>query len=218
MNFEYSCFISYRSTQNELSKTFMDEFKRALKSDLEPYFDIPVFIDDEQMQGGDIVDKHLASALCHSVCMIPIFTPKYFSAQKLYCTREFMAMESLEEQRFDVAKIPPDQRSFSFIIPIIFRGPDRIPPDIQKSGRLYCDFSKYTTVEPNISNNGTYIKHIDQIAKRVYDLYEAFSQYDDLHDCEKFTLPCEEEARKWLKKIRTSRKPTKLIANFPGRT
>lgn len=215
MDFKYSCFISYRRGQHEFMKTFMEELTQALKGYLEPYFDIPVFIDDEQMQGGDILDKHLAHALCHSVCMIQVFTPKYFNPQKLYCTREFMAMENLEEQRFDVAEIPPDQRSFSFIIPIIFRAPEKVPQETKR--HLYYDWSKYTMVEPKINNNKTYTDHIDQIVKRIDYLYEAFSQYDELHDCKKFLLPSEEEARKWLKKIRTSRNPTKLIPNFPGR-
>lgn len=211
--FKYSCFISYRGGQEELTLTFIEELTRALKSYLEPFFDMGVFVDDQQMQGGDLRDKRLANALCQSVCMIQVFTPKYFSPQKLSCTREFMAMEILEQGRFAAVQLPQSQQTFSFIIPVVFRGADRIPREIQKKGRLYYDFSKYTLVQPQISNNASYVDSINQIARRVYDLYEEFSQYDQLHDCAQFTLPSEEEAHQWLKRIKKSRQPIR----FSGR-
>ena len=97
------------------------------------------------------------------------------------------------------------------------QGPDRIPSEIQKRGRLHYDFSKYTTVEPNISNNANYVDSIEKIAERIYELHEAFSQYEALHDCENFSLPSEADAIKWLDRIGRSAGVARAHLLFPGR-
>jgi len=218
MGFEYSCFISYRRGQGELMRTFTEEIKKALDSYIEPYLEEKSFIDDRSMQGGDFLDKRLAYALCKSVCMILIFVPKYFSAKHPYCTREFLAMENLEKRRFQMAGIPPSQQARSFIIPIVYRDPDNILSEVEKKGRrIYYDFSKYSTVEPNVSNNAKYVGFIDEIAGRIYELHQEFSQYDNQHNCDDFILPSETDALTWLEEIRKAPGAISSKQSFPVR-
>src|SRR4051812_6674903 len=118
MPFKYSCFISYRHGQQEIFKTFLDQFCKALKSELELLTDLDVFIDDERMSAGAILNPNLASAIINSVCMVFIYTPKYFSQEKNYCTREFLIMKELQQHRFNKLGVSGK----SYIIPVILRG------------------------------------------------------------------------------------------------
>src|SRR3954447_18759174 len=97
MAFKYSCFISYCHGQEELMKGFMDQLKRALKAELEPLLDEEVYIDDERLKPGSLYNEALASAICESICMIVVYSPRYERHE--YCRREFAAMESLEQPR-----------------------------------------------------------------------------------------------------------------------
>jgi len=207
MKFEYSCFISYRHAEGELMQTFITQLQQALESYIEPWLNEPLFIDDSRLQGGDILDPNLAEALCKCVCMILVFIPKYFDANHLYCTREFLAMSQIEKKRFEAAQIPPIQQQRSFIIPIIFRGNfDNMPAEVQKEGRIPYDFSKYTLVEPDIGNNAAYVDKIDQIAERIHSLYQEFGPYDD-PECDE--LPSEADARAWLEGAGLSPRPAR---------
>ena len=207
MPFKYPCFVSYRRGQEVLMQRFIKELKQALKAYLEPYFDEDIFIDEEQIRGGDFLDKALRCALLESVCMILVFTPKYFSKQHTYCAREYEAMRQIEDIRLKSL----GQFNHGFIIPIVFRGSEQIPEYLR--GRLYYDFSKYTLVDPGISDSREYAAKIDEIAKKIYEISETLkSRYQDpCISCESFNLPSENEIRNWLSSVE------KVYPVFPGR-
>jgi hypothetical protein len=144
---KYSCFISYRHPQNEydLTKSFVEDLKTALKTYLGPLMSLDVFIDEERLKPGYLFKEALAEAICQSVCLIVVYTPKYFDESATYCAREYKAMLQLEVER---KQFVPN-RKIGFIIPVVFRGPNEIPSEL-KNDRLYCDFSEYTLVESNI--------------------------------------------------------------------
>jgi hypothetical protein len=209
MPFKYPCFVSYRRGQEALMQRFIEELKRALKAYLEPYFDEDIFIDEEQIQGGDFLDKTLRCALLESVCMILVFTPKYFSKQHTYCAREYQAMRQIEEVRIkSLAK-----STHGFIIPIIFRGSEKIPDHLKENGRLYYDFSKYTLVDPGIGDSKEYAAKIDEIAKKIYEISQVLKtpSQDPCISCESFNLPSEDEIKDWLNSVE------KVSPEFPGR-
>ena len=91
----YSCFISYRHDYVQIAEDFQD----ALENELSLLINLPVYRDEERLQGGDFYNSRLAKALCRSACMVMIYTPRYFDARSTYCAREFRAMELLEEDR-----------------------------------------------------------------------------------------------------------------------
>src|SRR5690349_8199636 len=97
MPFKYSCFVSYCHGKEDLVKTFIRELKTALKQYLDAYLDEEVYIDEDRLQGGDFYNEKLAEAICQSVCMIVVYTPKY--ERHPYCLREYAAMEELELKR-----------------------------------------------------------------------------------------------------------------------
>jgi TIR domain len=141
MPIKYACFISYRHGQRKLAERIINDLYDALESELETWLDEKVYLDRERLKGGDFYNEALAKALCESVCMIMIFTPTYFSADHTFCTREYKAMEKLEEQRFQALGERVDKRR-GLIIPIVFRGEDYLPKEI-KDRRLYYNFDKF---------------------------------------------------------------------------
>jgi len=206
MPFQYSCFISYRRGHHELTRRFIEELVGALKSHVEPWLDEEVYIDEDGLRGGAFIDEGIAHALCKSVCMILIFTPKYFDRKRTYCAREYMAMKRLEEKRLRLLKDLADRKA-GLIIPVVFRGPEHLPSEIKR--RLYYDFSAYTLVRPEISNNPQYVEAIEEIARRIREIYDHFRglPQDPCGACKDFALPAEEEIQEWLEGVVAPRSP-----------
>ena len=214
MGFQYSCFISYRQGQEELTRTFINELTIALNNYTEPLLDdnkLKAYVDIKKNYGGVFLDINLFQALCNSVCMILIYTPNYFSCNHLYCTREFLAMQLIEEKRFEIAQIPVNQRLKSFIIPVIFRGTDTFPPSIKNNSKIYFDFSKYSLAKPNIRDNSEYVGEIEKIADHIRTLYNQYIFHNNIDLIDQIQFPSEEEALNFVKQNPSS------ISPFPGR-
>jgi hypothetical protein len=196
MPIKYSCFISYAHGQEELMRTFVEELQRALKSSLEPYLEEEVYIDEERLQPGFHFNEALGRAICESLCMIVVYTPKY--KRRPYCLREYAAMRELEERRR--AQLGEAfERERGMIIPIVFRGrKDDLPEEIQGAIH-YQDFSAYTTADPNITRNPEYVDKIEQVARYIYELYEECQAGGGaaFGNCEAFELPAEDEVGGW---------------------
>jgi hypothetical protein len=191
LGFKWACFISYRSAQGELMQCFLNEFTQALNSYIEPYFgnDLQIYVDKERLKGGDFFNRELATNLCRSLCMITIFTPIYFDTNHRYCAREYKAMEFLEQKR-----ISSNGSGFGLIIPVVLRGVECLPHKI-KNNRMYYDFSKYDLCSPEISYNPNYKDAMQEIAKRVYEIYNHIKEQkeDFCECCSSFEFPDEHD-------------------------
>jgi len=206
MPFQYSCFISYRRAQYELMRTFIEELRDALRSYMEVYLPQPVYI-DENLHAADFIDPALAEALCRSICMILVYTPTYFDNEHIYCTREYLAMISLEQQRLRYIN-SPNIRQAGLIVPIVFRGAPYVPKEIKRL-RLYRDFSDFSLANPTIIRNNQFAAYLDEIAERTYEIYQELNNLpDDLCEgCSDFCLPSDDEARALLPELLTSNLP-----------
>jgi hypothetical protein len=196
MPIKYACFISYVHGQHELMRTFVEELKRALESSLEAWLEEDVYIDDGRLEPGFHYNEALARALCESLCMIVVYTPRY--QRSSYCLREYAGMRELEQRRRAAigAGLASER---GMIIPIIFRGrsddlPDEISGEIQ-----YVDFSRFTTADGSITRNREYVKAIEKVARYIYDMYETCKHSADaaFGNCDAFTLPAEEDVTPW---------------------
>jgi hypothetical protein len=205
--FKYSCFISYPHDDGRFLRSFVEDLRRAIEDYQGPFLDEPVYLDTKRLRGGQFWSEALAEAICHSICMVVVYTPKY--KRHTYCLREFAAMEKLENLR--LGKIQSLVDDDGLIIPIILRGEDDIPDKI-KLRRQYYDFSKYTLLDQDMGTNPNYVKEIDEIAKTIHRLFEAFLRLgeDMCGDCGMFSIPAEQEIELWLDQ------PS--IPPFPGRT
>lgn len=185
MAIRYGCFFSYAHGRHALMKQFKASLADALRCYLEPYFDHEdeLFIDSEQLGGGDDLDRKIARALCESVCMILIYTPKYEAHG--YTRREHAAMQLLEAERSKWYPLPSH-----LIIPVIMtRHPASLPQQIQDS-HFYVDFSHYTMATTDLKSNPEFLPDIDKMVKRiaVHYAYQKKHTPSD-HDCNHFVLP-----------------------------
>lgn len=212
MSFRYSCFISYRHGQRALLERIINDLDEALSAELELLLEQEIFLDRKRLEGGDFYNERLASALCESVCMIVVFTPTYFSRTHTYCSREYKAMEKLEEERMEAIGIASDRRRHGLIIPIVFRGATELPEELKKK-RLFYDFTEFMLCDTEIGKNPKYAGEICKIAAYIAARYREFSYCADdfLGRCDEFKLPSDEEIGEWLSTVQGS------TTAFPGR-
>jgi hypothetical protein len=201
MPFQYACFISYRRGTEDMAKEMIEDLHNALAGEIELAFGTNVvFRDETRLHGGDFLNDSLAQALCHSVCMILVFTRSYFDKNRTYCAREYTAMKKLEQERLKL--LPSDQRSHGLIIPIVFRGLKYLPPEL-KEHRFCLNFDRYLGSDGPMRRHPYYASQIKKVVEYIDDLYTAFNKLavDPCESCDHFTFPTEEEVHPWLNTI-----------------
>jgi len=185
MTIRYGCFFSYAHGRHELMQRFKATLADALRCYLEPYFDNEdeLFVDTEQLGGGDDLDRKIARAMCESVCMILIYTPKYEA--HAYTRREYAAMRLLEAERATWYPLPS-----RLIIPVIMtQHPDRLPSQVSESS-FYVDFSRFTMATADLKSNPDFLPDIDKMVRRIVTHYQYLKKCTPPgHDCNHFILP-----------------------------
>jgi len=185
MQIRYGCFLSYAHGQYAYMNKFKNDLTEALACYLEPHLDCEdaLFIDSEQLGGGDDLDRRVARAMCESVTMIVLYTPKYEAHG--YTRREFAGMQLIERERSSWYELPSH-----LIIPIIMTPhPDGLPAPITGPG-FYLDFSGYTLASGELKSNPRYLPDIQKIVQRIATHYHLLKHAMPAgHDCRRFTLP-----------------------------
>lgn len=203
MPLKYSCFISYRAGKHQLAEAIVKDLFEALSNEVELVLEedvSEVYFDDKRLKGGDFFNQELAMALCHSVCMIVVFTPQYFSRTQTYCAREYWAMEQIEKKR--LALLAADKKTHGLIIPVIVRGEKRLPSQIRTTRKFY-DFEAFRQGDQKITRPRGYFEAIKDIAEYISDRYYELSalKEDPCELCATFRLPGTEDIEEWLETI-----------------
>lgn len=206
--FKYACFISYRrglSPDHPYGNRFADYLAKNLKTELFPYFENDlnsIFIDNREIPPDGFIDRTINNALCRSICMICIWIPKYFSRSNVYCAKEYIAMEKLEQKRF--RKLRHNDIMKSYIIPFVLRDIEEIPSSIRHlRQQIDCeDFIQDGEGNFIISpeRKREFIETIRQCAKHIHARYKELKEHEEelCSECEEFHLPDDEETRSWL--------------------
>jgi hypothetical protein len=185
MAIRYGCFFSYAQGKFDLMNRFKDALADALRTELEPHFNYEseLFIDKEQLGGGDDIEHKIARAMCESVAMIMIYTPKYEMHE--FTRREFAAMQLIEAERSKWYELPSH-----LIIPVIMtHHPAQLPPQITGNS-MYVDFSRFSLATLDMKSNADYLPDIRKIAQRIALHYQYQKKYTPAgHDCNHFVLP-----------------------------
>jgi hypothetical protein len=202
-----ACFISYSHGQSDLIKNFIEQLKKAIENELANYISEPVFLDTNRLKPGFNYNVSLSRAICESVCMIVVYTPRY--DQSDYCIREFCAMENIERER--ITRLGEMYNNeYRMIIPIILRGLKSLPDKISEI-EYRNDFTQYALWSTEISKSPDFEPIVREIVQVIYDIYGMLQKDPDLfehHNCNNFTIPSLEEVQSsWIKK-----RPS-----FPGR-
>ena len=211
MPFRYTCFLSYRHGQNELTRARITQLFEALENEVRQFVDLPVYVDYDRLQPGYLYNEALASELCSSVCMVMAYTPTYFDQAHPYCAREYKGMEKLEAERMALVPRNGDMAVRGLIIPIAFRGADRLPREITEK-RLYENFDTFALGERKLSKHPKFKHRIKVIAEYVAERYDALiaAGADACGGCLEFRLPSDNDVREWLKTVCTQ------PLGFPG--
>jgi hypothetical protein len=184
MAIRYGCFFSYAHGRHELMQRFKTTLADALRCYLEPHFDNEdeLFVDTDQLGGGDDIDRKIARAMCESACMVLIYTPKYEA--HAYTRREYAAMRQLEAERSKWYSLPS-----RLIIPVIMtQHPEQLPSQITES--FYVDFSRFTMATADLKSNPDFLPDIDRMVKRIVTHYHYQKKFTPAgHDCNQFVLP-----------------------------
>lgn len=153
-----------------------------------------VFLDEERLKTGDILDGEISAALCQSVCFLVIYTRSYLSADHPYCARELYAFLELEKKR----KTALGNENLGLVLSIILSGKRDEIPDILSANRIYTtkfqEFKKigfryFTTAQRRRFE--TEVSNLTELIAERVRILERYSQ----NDCKDFQLLDAEEER-----------------------
>ena len=189
---------------------FIEQLATALESSIGPYLDQKVYVDDKRLMPGYNFDEALFKAICQSICMVVVYSPRY--EVHIYCLREYTAMERIEMKRKEILGNNASNE-VGMIIPIVLWGLQEGLPDKIRKQRHYVDFSKVSTASMNMKRNSKYVKQIDWIAQIIFWHHQNIRDLgeDALDICDDLRPPSPEEIEPW----RVG--PRKLALPFPGR-
>jgi len=210
MSYKFSCFISYPHGQKNVLVPFINKFVKGLEDEIFLQSDKGVFV-DSYLEGGDRLDEEIGPNLCQSACMILFFTPLYFTLDHVYCARELLAMQKLEEQRRNFL---PDKGK-GLIIPIILRGEKKFPEALKNT--LYYNFTDIVDPAKMLKIKSETIRKIAQYILDRCDDLDKISENDIPRNCETYCLPDSEEAKKYVEKV-LEKKIDIVPGPFPIRT
>lgn len=120
-------------------------------------------------------------------------------------------MELLEEKRLRALGLPKNKKR-GLIIPIVYRGDQKLPDNI-KSNRQYYLFEPFQISGRNNLDNPEYAEKIKEIAEYIRERHDELSLVpaDAFEECESFSFPVISDITDWLKTML----PPKPV--FPGR-
>jgi hypothetical protein len=207
MPFRHACFISYRHLKEALGQKFIDQFSRALSSEIELYFtEERIFIDRDDLEPGAEIDPAIASELCASVCMVLVYIPSYVSKTRLYCAVEYKAMETIERLRRERSG-----KRDGFIIPVVLRKePAGTLPSFVKR-RKFFDFSRFSVLS-DFSSLPDFHSQVQQIVMQMRKLYKQYNHLLPDDHCNDFLLPDSAEVLNWIDEMESEDHQP-----FPGR-
>ncbi len=148
--------------------TLVENIREALANELDMYLDIKVvFQDKDDIGPGNRVRETISIGLCESVVMILLYTPKYFSPMKLFCSSELEGMLRLEDKRTKKSSFPKT----SMVIPIMLRGSvSDLPHDLQN--RNPVDFTGLSMASPDVMRNPENMLKIRGVAEKIHTLFQ----------------------------------------------
>jgi hypothetical protein len=136
MDYEYAVFISYR--RNRLYDPWArDIFRPLLEARLQALAIHParVFLDSTDIRSGQEWTTRVAHALCHSRCLVALWTPDYFRSDP--CLWELTTMLTRERAHgFQTSSNP-----LGLVVPIRCCDGQNYPKAVQ--GRQQLDFRRY---------------------------------------------------------------------------
>jgi hypothetical protein len=169
--YKFHVFISWpRSIRRQGLK-----FVKQLTEDLEDRFrdfavkDQGVFLDEKQMDAGDVLESALRKSLCRSGITIAILVPAYF--ESTYCLTEWNITEQLQKARLPAAS------SSTCFIPLVLIKDMELPNEVK--GLLYkSSFAKFLSYGQSPKKHEKWHMAIEALAKLIEQRLKLMCQTD----------------------------------------
>jgi hypothetical protein len=200
--YKHACFISYPPLLDTYAQQKIDEFIKRLETSVrgEMAFitkqDRNIYVDKGRHARGDsFLSDELAVELCQSVCMVIVCMPVYFRDQ-LDCIREYRTMERLQEERLKQMERALDGVQTDFIIPVVFRGEEDLPPEIKQK---HTFASLDPDEQPDLDVFDDHFTAIfKRIARHIDHCCRLTARYPELFEiCGQVPIVTESEGRQW---------------------
>jgi len=178
--YKYYGFISYPDTKSKFLIRFVERLKEDIFDYLAQSIDNPeLFLDRDNIKGGDEWEKSIAEDLCRSIALIAIVTELYYDPEHKWCGWEWKNMFRLSNTRLP-------KENFQTLIPILIRKCDDLPSGIRK---IQCyDFSGLITSTKYYYLTNDYHRMINEIGQRIQNIAQSLSQNKAQADCENFKI------------------------------
>lgn len=200
MSFANSCFISYKCSEDELTRRFITELAEALNNSTGQLLDgQKAYYDAARLKAGYQFDESLSKEMARSTCMVAVLSPRYFRSE--YCYREYIGMQLIEDRRRQATGLPPVDRSI--VIPLLFRGEEKdIPAEIK--GRVHFMKLRYSLAnlkdglmgDPNLVDA---VEELGEIIAEHFNDYGAEKAKLAVACCDGFLLPACPDSGPWPK-------------------
>lgn len=187
----YACYISFPTPADDFLLEIAQDLKTRLKRELDiSITDNLIYMNSDRTYN----DQKAAIALCESACMVMLFTQRYFDAKHPFCTREFRAMQILEEVRLQALGVNISKKH-CLIVPVIIRGSiDDLPSCIRKHS-VY-DFKRAYALDVSPRNRDKNFRlSIEELAEHVANHWYLLQNriQNPCGNCPDFSFPRESE-------------------------
>jgi hypothetical protein len=194
-------------THGSREEKLIQHVVRAIKDHVEMYtHEHDVYFDQNRLTPGYQYDERLATAICHSACMIIVYWPSYLESD--YCIKEIQAMLAIEKARREISGL--GLRGCRLFVPVIIRGKFEDLPLEVPHGCHYLDY-KGQSIRPdfNIGDDPIMSEQLYKIAEYVQELCNKMKVAEDklFQCCEGFIFPADAETLAL----------TSNVQPFPGR-
>lgn len=171
MAYQYDVFVSYRrKSKNWVHEYFLPLFEYHLQEAVGGRA-INIFVDTEDIEGGDAWPQRLHHALAHSKCLVPVLLPSYFHSA--WCVKELAIMEA-RCRRNGLWSI---QNPGGLIVPVCISDGDFFPDSVKEIQALPCH--DYHRTGPGFRNLEPYTRFEEAIMGWTVQVARAIERAPD---------------------------------------
>jgi hypothetical protein len=189
MSGRYACFISYRHAKSRDYNQTLQQIQEALSGQLAPLVTEEIYR-DPNLNPGEQYNAAFAEIMCHSYCLVVIYTPTYKESED--CRGEFKAMCDLQAKRFEKLGSKGD-RKLGMIIPIVLcttQG-EELPNELLTGSVHHANLSEFYLLTKKLAQKAEVKKQIAAVAQHIAKVRRMMieAQVDLWCDCQKFEIP-----------------------------
>lgn len=198
MEFEYSCFISYR--REEQRNKFIKSFCTYLCTKAKDSTNISkVFIDEQEIKNGVPFPEKLYESIKRS-CVFAIFnTQHYLHEDDNWCAKELFYALKVEERRKEIIA-EEDKSKYNWLLILLVNGTVKHLPNIINT-RIAHSIKEFEYFGKLLKNKKSK-ELIDELGSRIDEIFHIYQKNPKpcfIECCKDIPYPTDEEIKVWIK-------------------